>query len=499
MINMFVFSQNLILDSITKFSHLSNKNEDSTIFVTSQFLFENERELLCRVFSNCVFKTFADYLSDEEMSECDIKSFSSKNMDYEKYINNIRKKKNQIIVEKVLNEYLPDRKYIISKDLGIDYQTWKKHKFKYLPCEYYYKENLSFKFQLKKKLTKISILKKMYHVIKKNNTCTYTSDEVFVGFYNDKKYVFIGNMNRIGYRMAIKFKNSKEECDRLNNGKFESYEKCTYITSWHEHNKCKIPDNPDYAVRWTQDGYLPPNYSHKDYYFKPDNVKYYCWDILGTQLFKNQGLPYEIMPFRKKIYLPKPIFPKKVKRILVVASGSGDWTALKNRSDDDIMVDAIVKMAKKFPDIHFTYRCHPTWVHPQNVGVNSINRVHNYFEWLKLTNLTLSGNIPPMKTASGFKYSFNRSSLEADLKKADFVIGEHSISMIDAAFNQIPFFSVNITNRRNFFIGLNNLGFPSCSSVEEIEQMINSINTDKFKDDFLRAVENYNQMTDMEL
>ena len=184
--------------------------------------------------------------------------------------------------------------------------------------------------------------------------------------------------------------------------------------------------------------------------------------------------------------------------ILIVASGSGDWTALKNRSDDDIMVDAFVQMARRFPEIHFTYRCHPTWVHPQNVGVNAINRVHNYFRWLNLPNLTLSSNTPPLDDGNGFQYSFSRSSLDEDLKSADLVFGEHSVSMIDAAFKGIPFASVNITNRRNFFIGINNLGFPTCRSHEDIAKIIENATEKEYQEGYLKAVENYNRMTDEE-
>lgn len=496
MINIFVFSQNLVLESIKNYSTYSNKTDDKTVFVTTNYLFENEREFLNKYFRNCEFNTFADFLTDEEMSKCDIDAFVSKDMDYQAYIDNIKKMKNQIVVKKVLDKYNADGKFILCKDLGIDYTTWKDAGFKYLVGKYYHtEEKVHIKTKLKKYLSKITILKNIYHFLKKSN---HIPEEVSVGYYNHRKYIFIGNMNRIGYRFNISFESSEEECRKLNKRQYESKEYCTYITTWHEHGKCDIPDNPQYDVRWAQDGYLPPNYSHRDYFFKPDNVMYYCWDILGTKLFKNQGLPYEMLPFRKKIYLPQPVFAEHVQNILVVASGSGDWTALKNRSDDDIMVDAIVKMARKFPDIHFTYRCHPTWVHPQNVGVNSINRVHDYFLWLNLPNLTMSGNIPPMKEGNSYKYSFSRTSLEADLKSADFVIGEHSISMIDAAFMKVPFFSVNLTKRRNFFVGLNDLGFPSCSSISEIEKMINNISKDSFRKIFLEAVDNYNKMTDLE-
>ena len=160
------------------------------------------------------------------------------------------------------------------------------------------------------------------------------------------------------------------------------------------------------------------------------------------------------------------------------------------------MVEAFVHMAKRFPEIKFTYRCHPTWVHPCNVGVNAINRVNDYFESLGLHNLILSSNIPIANTGKTFQLSFARSSLEEDLKNTDFVFGEHSISMIDAAFKGIPFSSVNLTRRRNFFIGINELGFPTCSSHEDIENVINKITNQEFQVNYLKAVDNYNKMTD---
>ena len=488
--SIFVFSQNVKLDSIEKYAYLS---DEYNIIVTTQYLFENEKEYLNLHFNECKFFTFSDFLSDKEMAEIDEISYESNSMDYEKYLRNIKKNKNGLVSQKVIEKYPSTKRYIFSGDLGIDLSVWKKSGFKYLKCQYYYKEPLITKNKIKIALKRIPGLKKIKNYILPNPVY-HDPAEVFAAKYKGRKYVFLGKLNRIGYRLDIEFKPSEEECDKLNKGIFDTKENCTYMTTWHEHGKCNIPDESKYDVRWSQDGYLPPNYSHKDYFFKPENVKYYCWDVLGTSLFKNQKLPYEMIPFRKKLYLPIPKFPIKAKNILIVASGSGDWTALKNRSDDDIMVEAFVEMARRFPDIHFTYRCHPTWVHPENVGVNAINRVHEYFQWLNYPNLTLSSNIPPMNTADGYQYSFPRSSLEEDLANADFVIGEHSISMIDAAFKEIPFFSVNLTGRRNFFVGINELGFPSCKSLNEIERMIKSITTDEFKTSFLKAVNNYNKM-----
>ena len=68
--------------------------------------------------------------------------------------------------------------------------------------------------------------------------------------------------------------------------------------------------------------------------------------------------------------------------------------------------------------------------------------------------------------------------------------------MIDAAMQGIPFASVNLTNRRNLFCGITECGFPHCSSVEEIEKVIDEYGTEDFIKDFSYAVKIYNKMTD---
>lgn len=497
MTTVIIFTQNLKLESLKKFRDVV-ASDDKNVFVTSHFLFENEREYLSELFNNCIFVNFADYLTDEEMAKCDVDAYSP-SVKYDDYLLKMKKMKNEIVLQKVLEDYPSSRKFIFSDDLGIDSRVWTKVGFRKVKGEYYYR--VSFKNRARIKLSQNVTLKKLYRLLrggKENATRNFTPEEVCVGRYEGRKYVFLGKMNRIAYRLNIPFSSSQEECDRLNAGLYETKDSCTYMTTWHEHGKCNVPDDEKYAVRWAQDGYLPPNYSHFDYDFKPKNVVYFCWDVLGTQLFRNRNLPYEMIPFRKKLYIPEPIFPKEVKNVLVVASGSGDWTALKNRSDDDIMVNAFAQMARRFPDIRFTYRCHPTWVHPLNVGVNAINRVHEYFKWLNLPNLTLSSNMPLSSENGTFQFSFSRSSLDEDLKKADVVFGEHSISMIDAAFKKIPFCSVNLTNRRNFFIGINELGFPTVSSHEGIANIIESVVKESFQASYLMAVKKYNAMTDLD-
>lgn len=494
----FVFSQNLKLEYFKSNVNLS-KNTDTSVFLTTQLLFENEKDYLKEIFGECVFSTFADYLTDEEMAVCDGEAYTSKEIPYQDYLDNIKRLKNRIVISKIVRQYPTYSRYIISDDLGIDGDEWVKNGFKRLRGEYYYNESKNILNKARDIGAGIPILKRIYHIFRKPNSSNlFLQEEVRAGFYKGRKYVFIGKMGRISYRLDIPFEESKTDCDNLNASIFETKETCTYMTTWHEHGKCLIPDEDKYDVRWAQDGYLPPNYTQYDYHFKPKNVVYYCWDVLGTQLFKNRDLPYEMIPFRKKLYLPKPKFPEKIKRVLIVASGSGDWTALKNRSDDDSLVVAFVEMARRFPEIHFTYRCHPTWVHPLNVGVNAINRVGEYFKSVSLPNLTLSGNTPMTNKENGYCLTFSRNSLEEDLKNTDMVFGEHSISMIDAGLEGIPFCSVNMTKRRNFFVGINDLGFPLCIGLDDIENVINSVSDHDFQVRYLDAVKAFNDMTDIE-
>ena len=70
--------------------------------------------------------------------------------------------------------------------------------------------------------------------------------------------------------------------------------------------------------------------------------------------------------------------------------------------------------------------------------------------------------------------------------------------MIDAAFKKIPFASVNMTGRRNFFCGMTDLGFPHCESIDAIEKVISECDSESFISDYKDAIKRYNRMTDEE-
>ena len=48
------------------------------------------------------------------------------------------------------------------------------------------------------------------------------------------------------------------------------------------------------------------------------------------------------------------------------------------------------------------------------------------------------------------------------------------------------------------FEDITKLGFPHCESIDEIAALIRSIGSTEFVESYSRAIENYNQMTNLE-
>lgn len=499
MLNVVVFSQNIKLDSLMASEAIPHKGE--TVFLTPHMLFANERKLISEHFEKCIFVKFADLLSDEEAEKCDIASYD-KTFLLSEYYQEIKKKKNTMILNKLSKQFTWENGYICSNDLGIHSTTWLNAGFIPVDLEYYYdREPIYSKEPTGRSFLK-TMIKRLPGVMKYRNNLIQKGkekdlpEEVYKSEYSGKKLIFIGKLSRISYRMDLDWEQSAADYNNLVNGIFENKTKSIYLTTIHEHFKSPVPDSKEYDVRIIQDGYLPPNYSSVYLKYKQMNERYYAWDVLGEKLFRNHQVPVSLMPFRKKLLLPYPEFRDKVKTILVATSGPGDWTALKNRSDEDLMVEAFVELAKRFPDINIIYRCHPTWTHPDHNGVNSINRVSDYIKYSKLSNITISGNIPQNKEYKTL--SFSRNSFEEDLEKADVVFGEHSVSMLDGGFFGLPFCSVNLTGRRDFYCGITEMGFPHCESIDEICEFLYEYEDKEFQKKYNAAVDVYNAMTEAE-
>lgn len=493
--NIIVITQNLKLESIGKLK--SNLVGNETLILSTQFIFENEAKLIDDLLGvHCIYKNFSDILTDSDWDKCDTEAYNNTQKTTNEYYQAIKTLKNQMVADKVLSIYPCQNKIIICDDLGLDVNVWIAKGFRFIPCDYYHVEDT---IANKKSLPK-AIASKLFSILRTvKNSFTM---EIWETTFKGQKHLFFGSLNRISYRCNCNFTKAPFT-EHLKAAIYLSLKKwpannVVRMSTLHEFTTYNLPDIPNLNVKLIQDGYLPPNYSSKYLLFNGKHIEYYTWDVAGQETFKYHHLTSRVMPFRKKLFLPKPVFPNKVKKVLCVASGAGDWTAVKNRSDEDKMIYAFGEIAKKFPEIEFIYRCHPVWVHPKHQGVNSIHRAAQYIDYLNLPNFKISCNIPDAIQNGKFILSYKRSSFEDDLKDVDIVFGEHSISMIDAAFKNILFCSCNMTGRRDFFAGITAMGFPHCESIDEISNILNSINTDAFRVSYELAIKNYNEMTDRE-
>lgn len=494
MVNVYILSQNVKLSSLHNV--IQTLPGDSNIFVSSNKMFDCEKLEIQQYFSDCYFICFGEILTDEDCEKCDTQA-TKNTFSVEEYYSEIKRIKNEFIFTKVKEQFSPDRGVVLSNDLGIDMHVWKKHGYKVVYADYYYDWGIeSFWNQIIYFIKSKGLFRWVYHYIRNYRTSKTKKfipekTNVYVAYDDRMKYIFMGKMDRISYRTNLEWKESKEEKDCINEGKFYKKQECQYLSTLHESTYNAIPDCKEYDVRYIQDGYLPSNYTSAYLCYKPSNVSYYSWDKIGSKIFEHFDLPVSILPFRKTVSIDKLSFDGNVRTILVATSGPGDWTAIKNRSDEDLMAEAFVEIARRHPNINIIYRCHPTWIHPEHNGVHSIERLRQYFKSTGLNNISISTNIPE-NALDNYSASFPRSSLEDDLKKADIVFGEHSVSMIDAAMFGIPFSSINLTNRRNLFSDISEFGFPHCESIDDIDKVICEYSKKSFLDAFNDAIDRYN-------
>lgn len=499
--NIIVITQNLVLSSLKELTDKIAPNSE-TLVVSTQYVYDNERELIDSLLGcKCRYIDFSDLITDEEGEQCDIAAFNPEKQEQDEfaYYDDIKILKNELIVRRLLELYPCDNRIIICNDLGIDEDIWLAAGFERVELKYYYtepKENITHspKKSIKSRL-KETILWKIIRRVR-----NIANIPLSVAYFKGKKYIFYGSLNRIGYRFDVEFKTAslfeklryKVDCSIIN-----TQPNTLHITTFHE-GYHQIPDRRDLNVRIIQDGYLPSNYGSNTYYFYGLNTIFYTWDKMGNLAFERFNLPCEIMPIRKKLYLPIPNFPQNICKVVCAASGSADWTAIKNRSDENKLLVAMGKVAALFPNVEFVYRCHPVMAKPYHEGVNAINRNAEYIQWLQLPNFHISSNIPIANQDGNTSLSFKRSSFAEDLKGTDIVFGEHSVAMIDAGLKGIMFASVNVTGHRSYAKSLGELGFPICTSVEDIVSLIKNVNTEGFQKQYTQAVDNYNKMTDEE-
>ena len=202
--NVVLISQNVKLSSLDKLKSVLAGETELTVLST-QFLFENERELIDNIFEiNCKYLTFADLLNDQERENCDKNAFclEKQGQDVFAYYEDIKIQKNKLIVGKLLSRGTYKNKIIVCDDLGIYKPIWIEYGFVPVDCDYYYVPSV------KKEGSAVKLIKKALRFL--YVPCFRIKSEfetkIFVAYKDGVKYLFYGALNRIGYRLNLDFK-----------------------------------------------------------------------------------------------------------------------------------------------------------------------------------------------------------------------------------------------------------------------------------------------------
>lgn len=483
---------------------IENNNTHDGIVLSTYYLFDIERQEILSKVSNInidiKFKTFADFINEEEMYFCDEKADDLVFEKYQKrdykilneYYKNIKQLKNEIILKNIKKEFEINKIFLLSDDLGIDKKTFEK-------------ENAIFYID---KINDPSIIKKK-HLKNKNFWSKIKKiQEIYkIIYHNDKKILFGENISRI--RQYLKNDLKIQDLNLFQAISLYILKKIRkfifplnfdYIaTSPHSYasDVYYISQKLNLPFIFLQDGFLPTNYSSKYFLYFPPISEYWTWDKFTADYINKQN----IKAYYSSIYKDKklPILkekPQNIKKILILTSGGGDWTALKTRSDEDKMFEMFIKLAFNNPNYEIVYRPHPLWIHPRHQGINSINRLMDIIQKLNLKNIKISLNAKKESDDLIKNFTLSKQFLSTidEIKEADIVIGDHSQTLLTAAQMGKLFFSINASNRTSLFKCYGDFGFNIINSYEELEKLLNNFQTSK---DFIKnhnlAIKKYNK------
>lgn len=474
-----------------------NLNADKALILSTHHLFDIERnEILDKVsVTDITFKTFVDFITEEEMTYCDIEAdslvlskYGSRTMQQlMEYYQNIKRLKNEIILKNVKKTYPASNIFLLSEDLGIEKNVWTEE-----GAKDFAKPPEQVKYKVSRTKGGMATIKDLYSVIENG------PNKILFGHKISRAKQYLDP------NLKVRAINFFEACliHRLVKNKKNTlfFKPFSHIaTSPHSFSaevyeisrKLKLP------FIFLQDGFLPTNYTSNYLSYYPNIDEYWTWGNLTKQYFEKLGIKSRKSNIYNDVKLPLINEEKlDIKNIVVLTSGSGDWTALKNRSDEDRMFEIFIKFAQKHPEYNINYRPHPLWVHQEHQGVNSINRLCEIVEKLNLNNLQISANV--QKEGKDLNNNFTLSkqfvSVNEEIEQSDIVIGDHSQVLITAATMGKVFLSINAAGRESFFKCYEDLGFNVLTSCEELEVVIDSLkNTaDAIKKHNL-AIEKHNQ------
>ena len=175
---------------------------------------------------------------------------------------------------------------------------------------------------------------------------------------------------------------------------------------------------------------------------------------------------------------PKKYVQKEVETIILSLNCGGDWSAIVNRSDTDLLIAAFMELAHQYLDKTFIIRPHPTLPFKEHEGEHALERMQDFIDFTGLKNVSIS-NV----------------TLEQDWERGDLFISEYSLSVIDAIkLGKLGLFA-NLTNRRSYIQDFGDLGFYLVHNKTDLFSAVRQImeTPAKFVAEQVAAIDNYNQ------
>jgi len=515
---------NLILFTIsTDFKKIQNViceiGNDHPIYLLSPHkAFENEIfKIGSEMKKEIIFISFYEFINQEEMEYCDaqadlviVNKYNSRLGRLQDYYSEIKKLKNNIILSNLKSQYEIVNKYICADDLGIFRKTWTEDGFF---------EKIDIKTGLKginplSKIKNLLFIKAECNILKNNKESYYLlgkPDRVLQYLKNEEntltKLSFLDEfLFNLTYKISVlNFKGFPcrfilKQCAKLLKNRGPSLKKMIVPIHAHMDNYSYFSKILDCKYILLQDCYLPNNYTSTYLKYWEGVDSYYIWDKLSEGIFIKHDLHYVKWDSYKDNYLPKIALEKEftIKKVLFLASGSGDWTALKNRSDEDLMFLALINISKLLPTIEFLFRPHPLWLHKSHQGTNSIQRLMNYANELNLPNFKISGGA--LQEGLNFQNHQNlsaaSSSIDYDINSSDIVFGDHSQSMVTSAERGKIIASISLAKRKEFFSNYSKLGFTILKSEQDIFKFLDLFSKpsdrERFELKYNNSIELYN-------
>jgi len=460
---LFVINQNVNLISLAAFCQT---NSLKTVFILStHFLFPEEKESFKHVFKGkFYFSTMVFFLDEATMDTCDNEAslqISSGAASPSQHSLLSLKNKNFAVTQKVIQTHKFDKIFAMP-GLGIDFLIWQYYVGAIeLAC------SMPHHFIQQKENEKMQV-----HIIETDM----------------ERYIFIAPLKRLTFKDITEIKTytlnifksdinqigTIEILDILYSSIGKSAKKDIIATTVHEYSG--VEHKFELPVYVFIDGYHPPNYNRTYIDIYSNSATFLSPDPISRKWFFQNG--YRVLPAPQFIR-PAVMAPCSGKEgpILLALNHAGNWSALIDRSDTDILVMGFAEAAEKLPSLDFIVRLHPTMDHPEHEGINSQSRLMRFIEWKNLRNLQCSNN-----------------SLEEDIERAALVCSEYSQVLISSWLRGIPGFSINLTRRRSYMSAYHALGFPEATSVQTIIAIIDEWQTNRKNFIFRHnaAVENYN-------